>query len=60
MFRADSHGQEYGFDLELFDEVIVEDSKWNTKGRNISVSIAKKNEEAEYWPRITKEKLKLP
>ena len=45
---------EYAFDMELFGEVNVEESKWNTKGRNIIVNITKKDQEAEYWPRLTK------
>ena len=49
---------EYSFDYQLFDEVNVEESKWNTKGRNIICSLAKKNVDAEYWPRLTKDKTK--
>ena len=36
----------------------MEDSRWNTKGRNIILNIAKANTDAEYWPRLTKEKVK--
>ena len=52
--------QKYAIDLDLFAEVIIEDSKWNLKGRNILLNIMKKDQEAEYWPRITKEKMKHP
>jgi len=45
--RADSNGKPYGFDMDLFDEVDVENSKWNTKGRNTILNIVKKNAEAE-------------
>jgi hypothetical protein len=38
--------------------VNVEQSKWNTKGRNIILNIVKANTEAEHWPRLTKEKVK--
>ena len=48
----------YGFDLSLFDAVRVEDSKWNTKGRNIILNIVKADSDAEYWPRLTKDKIK--
>ena len=48
----------YAFDIVLFDEVDVEQSKWNTKGRNIILNIVKKNTEAEHWPRLTKDKIK--
>ena len=57
-FSAEAGGQNYGFALELFDGVKLDESKWNTKGRNIILNIKKANEEAEYWPRLTKEKLK--
>jgi hypothetical protein len=36
----------------------VDSSKWNTKGRNIIVNIVKKDAEAEYWSRLTKDKTK--
>jgi prostaglandin-E synthase len=44
----------------LFGEVDVEGSKWNTKGRNIIFNIIKKNPDAEYWTRLTKDKTKNP
>ena len=50
----------YAIDLDLFNDVIVEDSKWNLKGRLILLNIIKKDQEAEYWPRLTKEKMKHP
>ena len=44
--------------MELFAEIDVEDSKWNTKGRNIILNLAKKQPEEDYWPRLQKEKVK--
>ena len=44
--------------MEFFAEIDKAASAWDTKGRNIYVNIAKKDAEAEYWPRITKEKVK--
>lgn len=44
--------------MEFFAEIVKEDSAWNTKGRNILISLAKKDQDAEYWPRLTKEKVK--
>jgi len=44
--------------MEFFAEVVKADSKFNAKGRNPIITIAKKDTEAEYWPRITKEKVK--
>ena len=59
--RAESHGATFSFDLQLFDEVVVEESKWNTKGRNIILNISKKDKDRdEHWPRLTKEKTKNP
>ena len=58
LFRAESHGHAYGFDLALFGAVSVEESKWNTKGRNINLNIVKADSEDAYWPRLTKEKVK--
>mmetsp|Transcript_13386 Transcript_13386/g.9460 ORF Transcript_13386/g.9460 Transcript_13386/m.9460 type:complete len:138 (-) Transcript_13386:401-814(-) len=55
-FSADSHGQKYGFEIELFAEVVKDESRWNTKGRNVIFNLKKK--EAESWSRITKEKTK--
>jgi hypothetical protein len=44
--------------MTLFGEQDVEASKWNIKGRNIILNIVKKDAEAEYWPRLTKDKVK--
>lgn len=44
--------------MELFGELDKENSAWNTKGRNVIINLAKKDEEAEYWPRLTKAKVK--
>ena len=57
-YRAESHGHLYGFDFALFDAVNMDESRWNTKGRNIILNIAKANPDNEYWPRLTKEKVK--
>ena len=44
----------YLLENQLFGEVDVENSKWNTKGRNTIVNVAKKEAGGEYWPRLTK------
>jgi hypothetical protein len=44
--------------MNFFGEIDKEASAWNTKGRNVIINLAKKDAEAEYWPRITKEKVK--
>ena len=58
-FRAESHGQKYGFDLELFKGVIKSESGWNLKGRNVIFRLVKQDDDrSEYWPRLTKDKIK--
>ena len=36
----------------------MDESKWNTKGRNIILNIVKQDQDASYWPRLTKDKIK--
>ena len=58
-FRAESHGQKYGFDLELYKGVIKSESGWNLKGRNAIFRLVKEEvDRSEYWPRLTKDKVK--
>ena len=59
LFSCTANGQKYAIDMELFEPVVKEESKWNTKGRNVIFSISKKDkEQEEWWPRITKLKSK--
>ena len=44
--------------MDFFAAVDKAASKFNTKGRNPIFTIAKKEVEDEYWPRITKDKIK--
>ena len=44
--------------MEFFAGIVKADSKFNAKGRNPIITLAKADAEAEYWPRITKEKVK--
>ena len=60
LFEGKVKTAEYLIDLDLFKEVVVEESRWNLKGRNIFLNIAKKDKDEEYWPRLTKEKMKHP
>jgi len=58
-FSATSNGQKFGFAMEMFEQIVKEESKWNTKGRNVIINISKLDkEQEEWWPRITKEKIK--
>jgi hypothetical protein len=44
--------------MEFFAAVNKADSKFNSKGRNPIITLAKEDKDAEYWPRLTKEKVK--
>lgn len=44
--------------MEFFAKIVKEESRNNTKGRNPIITLAKEDKEAEYWPRLTKEKVK--
>lgn len=58
-FKAESHGQKYGFVMDLFKGINLAASGWNLKGRNIIFTITKKDDDQEeYWTRLTKEKVK--
>ena len=59
-FSGKVKDQKYAIEIDLYKEVITEDSKWNLRGRNVILNIVKKDQEDEYWPRITKEKIKHP
>ena len=48
----------YGFTMEFFAGIVKADSKFNTKGRNPIITLAKADKEAEYWTRLTKDKVK--
>ena len=45
------------FDLTLFDAVT--ESKRTLNGKNLSIVLLKSEAKEDYWPRLTKEKLKL-
>lgn len=53
-------GQNYKVELEFFDEVNPDESKWKVTDLHVQLTVSKKNKEAEYWPRLTKEKAKVP
>ncbi|EAU92963.1 wos2 [Coprinopsis cinerea okayama7 len=50
--------KEYGFDIDLFEEVDPEASKNNLTTRSLVAVIRKKELKEEYWPRLTKEKVR--
>lgn len=47
----------YEFDLDLFAE--VEEVKRTLTGKNLSLVLRKQEAGEDYWPRLTKEKVKL-
>ncbi|KAF9786075.1 HSP20-like chaperone [Thelephora terrestris] len=46
--------KDYAFDMELFGEVIPEESKRHLNSRRFSVILRKKEKKLEYWPRLPK------
>lgn len=60
-FSADSSDGKthYELNLEFFDEIEPENSKKNEAGNHIKFILRKKKVQAEFWPRLLKEKLKL-
>ena len=40
--------------------MVKEETKINSKGRNVILSIAKKDKETDWWPRLTQEEGKNP
>lgn len=62
-FEAQSEedkGHKYAVSIDFFDEIDVEHSRQHTTGRGLFYVLRKKNLQSEYWPRLTKEKKKLP
>ncbi|GAA5946405.1 hypothetical protein JCM3765_000229 [Sporobolomyces pararoseus] len=54
---AAAGGKEYEFELELFEPVEV--LRKDLKGKSLFVVLKKQNMKEEYWPRLTKDKVKL-
>ena len=58
-FNCTSNGEKYALDMVVFEAIVKDKSAWNTKGRHVLINLAKKEPTPEeYWPRITKEKVK--
>jgi len=58
LLSGTSHGTNFGFTMEFFAEIVKDESKFNTNGRNPIITLSKKEKEDEYWPRLLKEKTK--
>ncbi|KAJ9101242.1 hypothetical protein QFC21_003461 [Naganishia friedmannii] len=50
--------REFEFALDLYDEIIPEETKKSVSSRAIVLILRKKQMQAEFWPRLTKEKVK--
>ncbi|OMP88110.1 Protein wos2 [Diplodia seriata] len=50
---------DYKAELELFAEIVPEESKINHTGKNIEMVLRKKDLKEEFWPRLLKESKKL-
>lgn len=59
-FTGSAHDVDYALDLEFFDEVDVDNSKQHTTDRGVIMVLRKKEMKEEYWPRLTKNKARLP
>ena len=57
-FQGSDKSHTYAFEVELYDEVDKEESKFALDTRNIFLNIKKKTKGA-YWPRLTKATGKL-
>lgn len=49
----------YAFDLDLFDKIDVENSKVSQSSKSMYLLLRKKEAKLEYWPRLSKEKVRL-
>lgn len=49
----------YKLDIDLYDEVVIDESKWKVTDYCVQFSISKKNKDTKFWPRINKQKEKL-
>lgn len=52
-------GHNYLFDLDFFDEIDVANSKQHLTAKNLYLVIRKFTAQEGYWPRLTKEKVRL-
>lgn len=49
----------YHFEMQLFGEIVVEESKQKVTDLHVQLSISKKVKTEGHWPRLTKDKVKL-
>ena len=58
-FKGVSDGKTYTFSVDLFAEVLPEETVQRNHGLQLEMQIFKKAQEESYWPRLTKEKKKM-
>jgi hypothetical protein len=56
--KAGSDEREYAFKLDLYEPVVPEESTKSLSDRHFAVVLRKKEKKLEFWPRLTKEKVK--
>ncbi len=42
-FGCQSAGQKFAMEMEVFEAIIKDESKWNVKGRNVIINLSKKD-----------------
>ncbi|KAL9939598.1 hypothetical protein V8E36_001415 [Tilletia maclaganii] len=52
-------GKHYAFQLDFFDEIDVENSKQHQNAKQIYLVLRKAKAQEEFWPRLSKDKIKL-
>lgn len=52
-------GNKYVFDIDFFEEIVPAESKQHLTAKNLYLLIRKEKAQEEYWPRLTKEKVRL-
>jgi len=52
------HEKKYAFSLDFFSEIVPEKSSKKLSTRSLYLVLRKKEQKAEFWPRLTKEKVK--
>jgi len=57
-FKATGEEGSYGVSVNFFDEIVPEESEYHVAPRYYEMILKKKNTDADYWPCLTKEKLK--
>eukprot|EP00672_Neobodo_designis_P022448 CAMPEP_0174850010 /NCGR_PEP_ID=MMETSP1114-20130205/18661_1 /TAXON_ID=312471 /ORGANISM="Neobodo designis, Strain CCAP 1951/1" /LENGTH=98 /DNA_ID=CAMNT_0016084433 /DNA_START=41 /DNA_END=334 /DNA_ORIENTATION=+ len=59
-FSCTSGDKKFASETPLFAEVVPEESSHVVRDRCVELKLAKKDKSAEYWPRLTKDKVKNP